>query len=150
MYEDEPEVDHVERTRFPWQWFSQDIELLELKVRGDWAMVGVEKSGKQCPLGDHRGRTEEPLHGYLLQSLEHWGISEQPRLTYWIRRHDTRILEHNAGEEENLPYPRSCPLIETEAIRTPSVSDCGVRTQCPVSSVGHPAVRGKFCRRDRS
>ena len=55
MYEDEPEVDHVERTRFPWQWFSQDIELLELKVRGDWAIVGIEKSGKQFPPGDYRG-----------------------------------------------------------------------------------------------
>ena len=42
-------MDHVERTRFPWQWFGQDIELLELKVGGDWAMVGIEKSDKQCP-----------------------------------------------------------------------------------------------------
>jgi hypothetical protein len=44
VYEDEPEVDHIERARSPWQRFSQDIELLELKVRWDWAMIGVEKS----------------------------------------------------------------------------------------------------------
>jgi hypothetical protein len=47
VYEDEPEVDHVERIRFPCQWFGQDIELLELKVGVYWAMVGIEKSCEQ-------------------------------------------------------------------------------------------------------
>jgi hypothetical protein len=41
MQEEEPNVNHIERTRLPWQWFNQDIDLLELKVRGDGAMVGI-------------------------------------------------------------------------------------------------------------
>ena len=41
VYEDEPEVDHVKRARFPWQRFSLDIELLELKVGWDWTTVAI-------------------------------------------------------------------------------------------------------------
>jgi hypothetical protein len=43
MYEEESDVNSIERTRLPWQWISQDIELLELKIGGDWAIVGVVK-----------------------------------------------------------------------------------------------------------
>ena len=43
MYEDEPDVDHIKRARFPRQWISHDVELLKLKVGGDWAIVGGER-----------------------------------------------------------------------------------------------------------
>lgn len=43
MDEDEPDVDHIERTGFPRQRISRDVELLKLKVGGNWAAVGVEK-----------------------------------------------------------------------------------------------------------
>lgn len=33
-------MDHIERTRLPRQWISRDVELLKLKVGGDWAIVG--------------------------------------------------------------------------------------------------------------
>ena len=41
MYEEEPDVNNVERTRLPWQWISQDIELLELKIGGGWTIASV-------------------------------------------------------------------------------------------------------------
>ena len=50
MYEEKPEVNYIEGTRFPWQWIGQDIEELELKVGGDCAtvdMVRWAKSGKE-------------------------------------------------------------------------------------------------------
>jgi len=53
MHEEEADVNHIERTRFPWQWVSQDIDLLELKFGGDWAIVGVvrwAKHGKESSL----------------------------------------------------------------------------------------------------
>lgn len=34
-------MNHIERTRLPWQRFNQDIDLLELKVGGDGATVGI-------------------------------------------------------------------------------------------------------------
>ena len=46
MYEEEPDVNNIEGTRFPWQRISQDIELLELKIGGDWAIVGVVRWAK--------------------------------------------------------------------------------------------------------
>jgi hypothetical protein len=41
VYEEKPEVNYIEGTRFPWRWIGQDIELPELKVGGDWAVVDV-------------------------------------------------------------------------------------------------------------
>ena len=41
MYERVLGLNYIERTRLPWQWFNQDIDLLELKVRGDGAMVRI-------------------------------------------------------------------------------------------------------------
>jgi hypothetical protein len=64
MYEEESDVNNVERTRFPWQWIIQDIELLELKIGGDWAIVGVVKwvkRGKESFLIGSWRRTEATL-----------------------------------------------------------------------------------------
>ena len=41
VYEEKSEVDYIEGTRFPWWWIGQDVELPELKVGGDWAVVDV-------------------------------------------------------------------------------------------------------------
>jgi hypothetical protein len=52
-------VNYVERTRFPWQRLDEDIELLELKVGGDWATMSPERSTKPSKkkgqLGTNRG-----------------------------------------------------------------------------------------------
>lgn len=44
MTEEEPDVNYVQKIRFPWKWIGQDVKLLEPEVGGDWpgATVGVE------------------------------------------------------------------------------------------------------------
>jgi hypothetical protein len=64
MYEEESDVNNIERTRFLWQRIIQDIELLELKIGGDWAIVGVvkwAKHGKESFLIGSWRRTEATL-----------------------------------------------------------------------------------------
>jgi len=43
VYEEKPEVNYIEGIRFPWQWISQDVATLKLKVGGDWAIVDGRK-----------------------------------------------------------------------------------------------------------
>ena len=96
-------MDYIEGTRLPWQWIDQDVELPELKVGGDAAVVRWAESGKDRPSRDHQGRTQATSDRYPLRSPEHRGTSLRCQLPCCIRVAGRCVLGRCAKEEANIP-----------------------------------------------
>jgi hypothetical protein len=73
VYEEEPDVNYVERVWFPWQWLDEDIELLKLEVGGDCATMGLERSTKS---GKKKSTGDEPRQHWTDIHCGHLGIGK--------------------------------------------------------------------------
>ena len=93
MYEDEPDVDHIERTRFPRQRIGGDVELLKLKVGGNWATVVVERRARVDkkesvwgPPVTHRGNIG------LMSTAVTWALGNFSAVSIALLNHNGSIL----------------------------------------------------------